>query len=427
MRTSSFGPAGMLRRFYALRVVGTLANQLLQFAIPVLVYTKSGSVGWSGISLFLEWLPRLTSLPLAGPLVDRLGVRRVYVVNDIVRCVTAAGATVVATVLRGTAAIAAIVVLGLVAGSCFEQTFIAEEKAVRLLASPAQMPRAQSVLGGIDQAMLLIAPAIGGLLLAIASNSTIAAAAILFAVSLLLIWRLPVLSQARMADGWPSVAEVFSDVRAGAKRVLGQPVLRDVLALTSLINLLLGLVLAATPPVLIGVFRLRASQVGVLYTVGGSVSLVMLALTPRLIRRFGLLAVGAASTLCCGAAIWLAGLVHAYLPFAAFSAAFLAGESVFTVFIRTVRARVIPAAEYGTATGVIVLIGFLTLPLAGLLVAGFSRTSWPLSLLYVIAGGATFILALGILAHLSRLMPRANTARSYELVHALGDETPNEL
>jgi hypothetical protein len=43
---------------------------------------------------------------------------------------------------------------------------------------------------------------------------------------------------------------------------------------------------------------------------------------------------------------------------------FLVTESAFTVFTRTIRARLIPATEFGVTASVIVLLNFLSLPVA---------------------------------------------------------------
>src|SRR5438309_11999987 len=83
-----------VRRYYLLRSVGWLANQLLQFAVPVLMYRTTGSVAWSGVALFVEWTPRLVALPLAGSLVDRVHIRRVYLASDVLRCRARAGTAV---------------------------------------------------------------------------------------------------------------------------------------------------------------------------------------------------------------------------------------------------------------------------------------------------------------------------------------------
>jgi MFS family permease len=414
----------MLSRFYVLRAVGMLANQLLQFAVPIVVFQRTGSVGWSGIALVIEWIPRLTSLPLAGLLVDHFGVRRVYLVSDLVRCVAALGAVAAATFASEAIAIASLVMLALVAGACFEQTFIAGEKSVRVLAPPTLMHRAQSMLGGIDQAMLLAAPALGGLLLLIRDVSTIVATGVLFAISLTLVWQLPKLGS-DLGDtkrGEIQVAALLRWMSVGTRRVMSEPILRDVVAITIIINLLLGLTLAATPAFVVDTLRLPGGYIGVLYTASGLASILVLAATPWLIRVFGLLRVGVLSAIIACAAISVAGLLVGSVTFTVITVVFLVTESVFTVFIRTIRARIIPAAEFGVTASVIVLLNFLSLPVAGLLVAAFSRTSLPLPILYVSTGVMSLLACLVMLAHLARLMPQRRGVNRSWLIPAFEDD-----
>lgn len=143
-----------------------------------------------------------------------------------------------------------------------------------------------------------------------------------------------------------------------------------------------------------------------MYTTGGLASVVALAATPWLIRAFGLLRVGTVSALIACAAIGVAGLLVDSAAFTALAVAFLVAESVFTVFIRTVRARIVPAAEFGVTVSVIVLLNFLSMPVAGLLVAAFSWTSLPLPLLYLGTGASSLVACFVMLAHLARLMPQ---------------------
>ncbi|MGL4505652.1 MAG: MFS transporter, partial [Aeromonas sobria] len=68
--------------FLGSRMLSGLGDQILQFAVPLLVYRSTGSIALSGLAFFIEWLPRLISLPLAGVFADRVGGRRVYILAD---------------------------------------------------------------------------------------------------------------------------------------------------------------------------------------------------------------------------------------------------------------------------------------------------------------------------------------------------------
>lgn len=428
-----------LTRFYVLRTVGSLANQLLQFAVPILVYTSTGSVAWSGIALFVEWIPRLASLPVAGPLVDRYGIRRVYAVTNGFRC---AAVTLTAGAMLGAPATRqwALIMLAVVAGACFEQTFVAEEKAVRVLNPPGTMHKAQSVLGGIDQCMLVGGPALGGLLLVVSDASVVLVTAGLFLVSFVLIWRMsesPSVAstqpdqQGQQAGRDPATA---SDIHAwrirtsdlarrlweGTRRVMRNPILRTVVLVTILVNLLVGTILAASPAMVVEHFGLPDSALGLVYTTAGIASLLTLAAAPWLIRVFGLLRIGVVTALGACALATSLGVAPFFAAYAALVATFMCAESLFTVVIRTVRARVVPEAEFGSTVGIIVLLNFVSIPIAGLLVAA-SEFGLSLSWLFVVVGTGTLLGTAVLCRHLSHLMPQTRGRDGRWLIVALGD------
>ncbi|ABW12906.1 hypothetical protein Franean1_3504 [Parafrankia sp. EAN1pec] len=288
------------------------------------------------------------------------------------------------------AARTSLIVLALIAGASFEQSFVAGEKAMLVLVVPARMQRAQSLLGGIDQAMLLAGPDVVGD--AAAPATTL-----------------------RLAD-------LRSDLAAGVRRVFGSPVLRLVVAVAFTVNLALGLLLASGPALVQISHGRSGSALGVVYLLGGLGSMAVLAVTSRVIDRMGLVAVGVASALLSLAACTALGVAPGFGWFVVLAVTFLTAESVFTVFIRVVRARLVPEAEFGRVVGVIVLLNLASMPLAGLLVAagaGFLPLPW----LVTASGGAALVVGAGLLRRLWRLMPQTRTSEAAAdrrwVIHAL--------
>ncbi|GAA3845968.1 hypothetical protein GCM10022403_092230 [Streptomyces coacervatus] len=68
----------------AANVISVTGNWLSLIAIPVFVYATTGSVARTGIVAFWQGLPMVLSAVLGGPLIDRLGRRRVSVATDVV-------------------------------------------------------------------------------------------------------------------------------------------------------------------------------------------------------------------------------------------------------------------------------------------------------------------------------------------------------
>lgn len=73
-----------------------IADGLMVFLIPVLVYAETQSLTYSGLSYALWWLPRLVLIPVLGAFIDRWGVRPVSIAADLVKC---AGCLLVSLVL----------------------------------------------------------------------------------------------------------------------------------------------------------------------------------------------------------------------------------------------------------------------------------------------------------------------------------------
>ena len=73
------------RPFVGLAIAETFSisgTRLAQIAVPWLVLTTTGSATWTGVVGFAEMLPYVLAKALGGPLVDRLGAKRIAVWSD---------------------------------------------------------------------------------------------------------------------------------------------------------------------------------------------------------------------------------------------------------------------------------------------------------------------------------------------------------
>ena len=71
-RVSKLAPFG----FYASLFMSRLADQVLLFLVPLVVFQTTQSAAWSGIAFFVETLPRFMAYPVCGALCDRLPTLR---------------------------------------------------------------------------------------------------------------------------------------------------------------------------------------------------------------------------------------------------------------------------------------------------------------------------------------------------------------
>jgi MFS family permease len=70
--------------FYMLFSV-LLADGVMVFLTPVIVYQLTGSIEYSGLSYALWWLPRIFLIPAIGRYIDHLGVRPLSILSDLIK------------------------------------------------------------------------------------------------------------------------------------------------------------------------------------------------------------------------------------------------------------------------------------------------------------------------------------------------------
>ncbi|GAA4237787.1 MFS transporter [Actinomadura meridiana] len=359
---------GPRSRYYALRAIGWLADQLLLFLVPVLAFKLTGSLAWSGIALTAQWAPRLIALPIGGLLADRFDVAAFYVVNDLIRCI-AGVVGVAAIVLYPDAAGATVIVFSIVAGVCCEQTLVAGEKLAGRLIPAEIMPGAQSLLGSLEQGALLLAPAIGGGLVLLDTVWTALIITILFTMSLAIALSLPRSSETESRSVGGSLPGLASELATGIRTIVRIPVLLGFVAATMLVNLLLGAVQTAAPELVVGTYGHSEGVLGTMYTVAGFAAMATMPAMKRLIRRFGLLRVAAAASLTQAVVFTLLTSASLFWVFAGLVAIFMVGDSMFTVVIRIVRITVVRPNQFGRTVAAVHTLNFAPVPLIGLVLA----------------------------------------------------------
>ncbi|UTH76524.1 MFS transporter [Chromobacterium sp. IIBBL 290-4] len=395
-------PMIRLRLFLAGRFASTLGDQLLLFAIPLIVFRTTGSAAMSGLAFLCEWLPRVLSLPVAGALSDKMGGRRVYLFADGIRaaaCLLAA-LTLAAWPERSFALCA---MLMAVCAACYAQAFIALESTIPRLVSPERMPKAQSLLQAMDYSSSLLGPALAGSLalwLPISRLPIIAALA--FGLSALAALATPGAAANVASPGKPY------QLRQGFGLLRTARPLQALVALSMLVNLIIGLALSTGAALTIGAFGQGDQTYAGLQTGMGALSIASFLLIPWLLKKANVyqLGIAAFALIVCGGL--LMGAARQFWLFAMGYALSFGLCGLFNVFIRTERLHWIERDQLGRAISVIVLLNQLSLPLAGLLVAALGNRIAPQMLFYAAAllAGA---LGLPLSAY---LRPRAITARA---------------
>jgi MFS family permease len=360
----------IVKRFLLSRLCSAIGDQFILFAIPLIVYRSTGSIALSGAAFFIEWVPHVISLPVAGALADRFGGGRIYGGADTVR----AGAGFLAFALAiayPTHIFAVVVALSVVCAVFYAQAFIALEATVPLLVTPEEMPQAQSVLQGIEQTAAVVGPLLAAVAVVVVPPiGLLAAAGSAFATSAIMVWSLRApLERAYRQVPRKAPAHPLRELLVAFDVLRAHPTLFGLTALSFMVNTIVGLSLATGAALTIGRFMQSNASFGVLQSSVGIFSLASFSAVPALVRKIGVFRMGTGAY----AGIVFGGIVMGTArSFPAFVAGFALASGLcglFNVYIRGERARIIPAEHLGKTIGLIVLLNQCSVPLAGLLVA----------------------------------------------------------
>ena len=373
--------------FFSSLFLSRLADQILLFLVPLVVFQTTHSAAWAGIAFFAETLPRYLSFPICGALCDRRPPLRLLRASQVLRaCVCIGGA--VACKLTGS--IIWLVLLSAVCGVLTTQGLMAREV---MLPQVFRNDRIEKVLAQAqiaDQLGMVLGP----LLAALALDWwhwewVVAATALLFlaADAAMKIWRMVSaveLAQASHA-GDAKGSHWLQPYRTALSHVVRLPGLVQLIVLTSGVNLVIGVTLATSAAVVTGLLQQSTNTYAALQTGGAIVTVCILLVIARValpLRAMGLLAYGCigagAVATACSHGIW--GYAMGYLMVVGF-------DKMFSVYIRSRRQKIIPTADLGKTTGLIVLLNNLSQPVAGLLVGLFAGQANARNVIWALALG----------------------------------------
>jgi MFS family permease len=354
-------------QFLVSRFCSALGDQFLLFAVPLIIYKSTNNVSLVGLAFFIEWTPRVLSLPIAGSFSDHLGGKKVYLLADFVRMTVCLLGFLLIKVFPSNI----FIVVSLVMSICaffYAQAFIAMESTVPKLVSKADLPKAQSMLQGIDQTSSILGPALAAMLAVyLKKQDFLLLAAGLFGLGFLGVTLLG--SSLKVHIEKPNKKHIWRDVVQGANVLLEYPNLLTLIALSILVNLIIGIALATGAALITGTFNKPDSYFAVLNTTAGLLSVLSFLLVPKLTKHFNVFSLGITAylTVLCGG--MLMGLANNFYLFVLGYALASGSTGLFNVYIRTERVQWIPSQHLGKTVGLIVLLNQLSLPVAGILVA----------------------------------------------------------
>ncbi|MES2184855.1 MAG: MFS transporter [Pseudomonadota bacterium] len=175
-------------RFWACRLFGTAAMQMLMVAVGWQMYDITGSAWDLGLVGLYQFAPALLLTLVAGHAADRLHRGRIVAACLLVQA--AIGLVLVLATEGHWVGRGLLLVLSVVLGMARAFQMPAQQAMVPMLVPPLMLPRAMAFSSGGMQTAIIGGPALGGLIFVAGASAVYATSALLFLVGCVLIARL---------------------------------------------------------------------------------------------------------------------------------------------------------------------------------------------------------------------------------------------
>ncbi len=356
------------RAFFASLFLTVLADQILLFLVPLVIFQITGDVAWSGLAFFFETLPRYLTFPVAGIFCDRFPPVTLLRVSRFLR----AAACLVG--IGGQMAFGGVwwlIGLSAAAGILTTQGMLALEMVLVRAFADQRFEKVASYGQLASQMGVVLGPLVAAYLMAVWPwEAVVVVATVLFVLAdaAFLLW--PGKARMTSVETGREQRHPVADLRHALVLVWQLPGLMRAILQAAGVNLIIGATLATAAAMMTGYFS-QSEQVYAWLQVGGALAtLGVLILTAHV--AFGLNTLGrtAYAFICLGAV--LTGLGAHPLVYAAGFLLIAGFDKMFNIYVRTLRNEIIPAEEFGKTTGVIICLNNLSQPLAGLVVASFA-------------------------------------------------------
>ncbi|KAA8554321.1 MFS transporter [Pseudomonas marginalis] len=351
--------------FFVSLFLSRLADQILLFIVPLIVFQTTHSVSWAGLAFFVESLPRYLAFPVCGALCDKYSPVRILHISQVYRAL----ACVVAVALYGMFdGIYWLVLLSALCGVLTTQGIMAREVLMPHVFQQYSYAKTLSYSQIADQSGLVLGPLVAALMLEVwAWHWVVLGIAGLFVLAdlAMLAWQRKTTASLEThrqhRDIWLQPLRIaFGHIRHLAE-------LKRIITLAVGVNLIIGVTLATSAAMVTGLYAADKDTYALLQAAGAGVTIAILFYLAR--STLPLKVLGGLSYSMIGAG----ALIMAVSPnLWAYTLGFLlvtGFDKMFNVYLRSTRQRVIPVQDFGKTVGVITLLNNLPQPLAGLVIA----------------------------------------------------------
>ncbi|WP_416363328.1 MFS transporter [Pseudomonas sp. NFX183] len=350
--------------FFVSLFLSRLADQILLFIVPLIVFQTTQSVSWAGLAFFVESLPRYLAFPVCGAVCDKISPVRILHISQVYRALACVVAVALYSVFDG---IYWIVMLSALCGVLTTQGIMAREVLMPHIFKQYTYAKTLSYSQIADQSGLVLGPLLAALMLEVwAWHWVVLGVAGLFVLAdlAMLLWQhtsavsLPTFEQHR--DIWLQPLRIaFGHIRTLAE-------LKRIITLAVGVNLIIGVTLATSAAMVTGHYGAGKDTYALLQAAGAVVTIGILFYLARATLPLKVLGGLSYSMIGVGALITaISPSVWAYT----FGFLLITGfDKMFNLYLRSTRQRVIPVQDFGKTVGVITLLNNLSQPLAGLLI-----------------------------------------------------------
>jgi len=377
--------------FFVSLFLSRLADQILLFIVPLIVFQTTNSVSWAGLAFFVESLPRYLSFPVCGAVCDKFPPVRILHISQVYRAL----ACVVAVALYGVFdGIYWVVILSALCGVLTTQGIMAREVLLPHIFKQYSYAKTLSYSQIADQSGLVLGPLVAALMLEVWTWHWVVlgvAGLFLLADFAMRIWQRNTRASLETFEQHPGIW--LQPLRIAFGHIRNLPELKKIIVLAVGVNLIIGVTLATSAAMVVGQYAASKDAYAGLQAGGAVVTIAILFFLARSTLPLKILGGLSYSMIAVGALITaISPNVWAY----AFGFLLVTGfDKMFNVYIRSVRQRVIPARDFGKTVGVLTLLNNLSQPLAGLLIALLAAPLGTQTVILLLAG-ITALIGVGV-------------------------------
>lgn len=148
--------------FFVSLFLSRLADQILLFIVPLIVFQTTQSVAWAGLAFFVESLPRYLAFPVCGAVCDKFSPVRILHISQVYRALACGVAVALYGVFDG---IYWLVMLSALCGVLTTQGIMAREVLMPHIFKHYTYTKTLSYSQIADQSGLVLGPLVAALML----------------------------------------------------------------------------------------------------------------------------------------------------------------------------------------------------------------------------------------------------------------------